>query len=80
MPQAVRAFLESTDYEHAVRLAIPLSGDSDTLAAITGGIAHAYYNRIPDEIGTQVREKLPAAFLETIDRFETTFGVGRRNS
>jgi ADP-ribosylglycohydrolase len=55
-------------------------GDSDTLGAITGGIAHAYYNRIPDDIVTQVREKLPQKFLTTIDQFEATFGVGRRDS
>ena len=70
MPEAIIAFLESTDYESAVRLAISLGGDSDTLAAIAGGIAHAYYNRIADDIVTQVREKLPQEFLETIDRFE----------
>ena len=80
VPEAIIAFLESDDYEHAVRLAVSLGGDSDTLAAITGGIAHAYYNRIPDDIVTQVRRKLPEEFLETIDRFEATFGVGRRQS
>ena len=80
VPEAILAFLESTDYEHAVRLAVSLGGDSDTLAAITGGIAHAYYVRIPDDIVSHVREKLPAEFLETIDRFEATFSVARRDS
>ena len=80
VPEAILAFLESADYEHAVRLAVSLGGDSDTLAAITGGIAHAYYNRMSDEIVSQVREKLPEEFLETIDRFETTFAVGHRQS
>ncbi len=80
VPQALIAFLESTDYESAVRLAISLGGDSDTLAAIAGGIAHAYYTRIPDAIVSHVREKLPQELLETVDRFEATFGVGRRQS
>jgi len=80
VPQAIIAFLESTDYESAVRLAISLGGDSDTLAAIAGGFAHAYYNRIPDDIVRQVREKLPEEFLETIDQFEARFAVGVRDS
>jgi ADP-ribosylglycohydrolase len=43
VPQAIIAFLESTDFEDAIRNAISLGGDSDTLAAITGGIAEAAY-------------------------------------
>ncbi len=43
VPEAIIAFLESKDYEDAVRLAVSLGGDSDTLACITGGIAQAYY-------------------------------------
>lgn len=43
VPQAVAAFLESTDFEDAIRNAVSLGGDSDTLAAITGGIAEAAY-------------------------------------
>lgn len=49
VPQAIEAFLESTDFEDAIRNAISIGGDSDTLAAITGGIAEAYYG-IPDNI------------------------------
>lgn len=49
VPQAITAFLESTDFEDAIRNAISLGGDSDTLAAITGGIAEAAYG-IPDWI------------------------------
>ena len=47
MPQAIRAFLESTDFEDAVRNAVSLGGDSDTLAAITGSIALAFYDKLP---------------------------------
>lgn len=49
VPQAVTAFLESTDFEDAIRGAISIGGDSDTIAAITGSIAEAAYG-IPDEI------------------------------
>lgn len=43
LPPAIVAFLESKDYETAIRLAISIGGDSDTIACITGGIAEAYY-------------------------------------
>ena len=42
MPQAITAFLESCDFEDALRTAVSLGGDSDTLAAITGSIAEAF--------------------------------------
>ncbi|MBI5211643.1 MAG: ADP-ribosylglycohydrolase family protein [Elusimicrobia bacterium] len=50
VPEAVTAFLESTGYEDAVRTAVSLGGDSDTLACITGGIAQAFYGGVPEEI------------------------------
>jgi ADP-ribosyl-[dinitrogen reductase] hydrolase len=49
VPQAIQAFLESTSFEDAIRTAISLGGDSDTLAAITGSIAEAYYG-VPKDI------------------------------
>ena len=49
VPQAVKAFLESSSFEDAIRTAVSLGGDSDTLAAITGAIAQAHYG-IPPEI------------------------------
>jgi len=48
VPQAIAAFLESDSFEDAIRNAISIGGDSDTLAAITGGIAEAYYGVPPD--------------------------------
>ncbi|WP_370597107.1 ADP-ribosylglycohydrolase family protein [Rodentibacter rarus] len=48
------AFLESDHFEHAIRLAVSLGGDSDTLAAITGSIAETYYGEIPTDIVEQV--------------------------
>ena len=50
MPQAIIAFLDSTDFESAIRLAVSLGGDSDTLACITGGIAEAFYKAFPQPI------------------------------
>jgi ADP-ribosyl-[dinitrogen reductase] hydrolase len=50
VPEAIIAFLESTDYENAIRLAVSIGGDSDTIAAITGGIAEAFYKEIPEDI------------------------------
>lgn len=47
VPEAMIAFLESTSFEDALRKAISLGGDSDTIASITGAIAHAYYGHIP---------------------------------
>jgi len=50
VPVAVQAFLESTDFENAIRLAISVGGDSDTIACITGAIAHAFYGTIPKQL------------------------------
>ncbi len=54
VPEAIIAFLESTDFEDAIRTAISLGGDSDTLACITGGMAQAFYGGVPDSIQQQV--------------------------
>jgi ADP-ribosylglycohydrolase len=50
VPVAVQAFLESTDFESAIRLAVSVGGDSDTIACIAGAIAHAYYGAIPKHL------------------------------
>jgi ADP-ribosylglycohydrolase len=57
VPQAIEAFLESTSFEDAIRTAISLGGDSDTLAAITGGIAEAHYG-VPEDIRARALEYL----------------------
>ncbi len=58
VPEAIIAFLESTDFESAVRFAVSLGGDSDTIACMTGGMAEAYYGGIPEEISSQVLKML----------------------
>lgn len=70
VPEAIIAFLESTDYEDAVRKAVSLGGDADTLACMTGGIAQAYYKAIPTHIIEEARRRLPDDFLAIIDEFE----------
>ena len=68
VPEAIIAFLDSSDFEHAIRLAVSLGGDSDTLACITGGIAEAYYG-MPEDIKQQVYNKLPNEFLKVVSEF-----------
>lgn len=69
VPEAIIAFLESADYEDAVRKAISLGGDSDTIACMTGGIAEAFYKKIPDDIITNARARLTPDLLQIIDQF-----------
>lgn len=54
VPQAIRAFIDSTDFEDAIRTAVSLGGDSDTLTCITGGIAQAFYREVPNAIVKKV--------------------------
>ena len=58
VPQAIECFLESHDFESAIRIAISLGGDSDTIANITGGIAEAYYG-VPEEMQSHALQMLP---------------------
>jgi len=72
VPQAIISFLESESYEDAVRNAISIGGDSDTIACIAGGIAEAYYREIPEFIVKRVKELLPADMKEILERFYKT--------
>ena len=74
VPEAIIAFLEAKDFEDAIRNAISLGGDSDTIACIAGGIAQAYYQDIPSKIVSNVRKRLPEEFLFIIDEFNTKYG------
>lgn len=75
VPQAIVAFLEADDFEDAIRNAISIGGDSDTLAAITGAIAEAYFG-IPQDIADRAMEFLDTELLEIVDAFEARFGSG----
>lgn len=69
VPQALQCFIESTDFEDAIRNAISIGGDSDTIGAITGAVAWAYYG-VSDEIKATARKYVPDELLEIVDRFE----------
>jgi len=75
VPESLIAFLESADYESAVRNAISLGGDADTMACIAGGIAHAFYGSVPETIAGEVRTRLPDGLLDVLDRFEHRYGL-----
>ena len=62
VPPAIIAFLESTDFESCLRLAVSLGGDCDTLTCISAGIAEAFYKYIPDWIVKEMWERLPLDF------------------
>jgi len=68
VPQAIICFLESTDFEDAVRTAISIGGDSDTIACIAGGIAEAFYG-VPDTLKAKTLERLPGEMVEMVERF-----------
>ena len=69
VPQSIIAFLESDNYEDAVRKAISLGGDADTMACIAGGIAEAFYKDIPELIRKETNDRLPDEFHQIIDEF-----------
>ena len=71
VPEAMVAFLDSTDFESAIRLAVSLGGDSDTLACITGGIAEAFYKTIPDNIALKIWDLIPESFKTILSAMET---------
>jgi ADP-ribosylglycohydrolase len=76
VPQAIIAFLDSTDFEDAIRKAVSLGGDSDTLACITGGIAEAYYKEIPKHMAERTMRIFPQIFNDVLEgiRKETVYG------
>jgi ADP-ribosylglycohydrolase len=73
VPEAIIAFLESNDFEHAIRLAISLGGDSDTLACITGGIAEAFYGGVPEWMETHAMNLLENRLQKLVIEFRARF-------
>ena len=73
VPQAIEAFLESESFEDAIRTAISVGGDSDTLAAITGSIAEAYYG-IPKDLYDTAITYLDEPLKQILFAFESVFG------
>ena len=68
MPVALAAFFDSDSFEDAIRNAISVGGDSDTIAAITGSIAEAFYG-VPEEIWQEARSLLTDELAEIVDKF-----------
>jgi len=68
VPEAIIAFLEATDFEDAIRNAVSLGGDTDTLGAITGSIAEAYYG-IPEWLMTECRKRTNKDMRVVLDDF-----------
>ncbi len=73
VPEAIIAFLDSETYEDAIRNAISLGGDSDTLACITGGIAEAFYCGAGETIEKEVKDRLTPDLLAVVERFQKTY-------
>ena len=74
VPQAFEAFFESTSFEDAIRNAISIGGDSDTIAAITGSLAEAYYG-IPTDIRKLALTFLDETLLSILNAFEAKYGI-----
>ena len=73
VPEAIIAFLESVSFEDALRNAVSLGGDSDTLACITGGIAEAFYE-MPQELRDETLKRLPEDIWEAYELFRWNIG------
>jgi len=69
VPRAIRAFIDSLDFEDAIRTAVSLGGDTDTLTCITGGIAQAFYKGVPESIQTQVYAILDERLGKITEKF-----------
>ena len=74
VPESIIAFLDSKDYEDALRLCISLGGDADTMGAITGAIAGAYYNKMPYALYNFGMEKLPKDIQNIVGLFNSEHG------
>lgn len=73
VPESIVAFLESADWETAVRHAISLGGDSDTMACIAGAIAEAFYGGVPAFVTAGTRQRLPADLLTILEAFRAKY-------
>lgn len=69
VPPALQCFFESTSFEDAIRNAISIGGDSDTIGAITGAVAEAYYG-IPDDLLEKAKSYIPEELLQMASELE----------
>ncbi len=75
VPESIICFLESESYEDAIRNAVSLGGDSDTMACICGGIAEAYYGHVPQPIIDRVKDFLTADLWEITNEFRRRYAI-----
>jgi len=73
VPEAITAFLDSSDYEEAIRLAVSLGGDADTLACIAGGIAEAFYGGVPRSIAERAMSILDEKLRTLVKQFREAY-------
>lgn len=73
VPEAVICFLDGRDFEDAVRNAVSLGGDTDTMACIAGVIAEAHWGGVPEAIEREVRSRLPQEFIDVLERFRAKY-------
>ena len=73
MPQSIIAFLEANDFEDAVRNAISLGGDADTMGAIAGGIAEAFFGGVPDAIKARTLAALDERLGAVVAEFSAKY-------
>ncbi len=78
VPPSIVAFLESDSFEDAVRNAISVGGDADTMAAIAGAIAEPFYGGVPEDIRAQTLARLDDRLRAIVERFCTAYPLGRR--
>jgi ADP-ribosylglycohydrolase len=74
VPQALQAFFESEGFEDAIRNAVSIGGDSDTIACMTGAVAEAFYGAVPDTIAKEVFKRLDEKLAEVTRRFLEAVG------
>jgi ADP-ribosylglycohydrolase len=79
VPEAIIAFLESSSFEDAIRKAVSMGGDSDTLACITGGIAEAFYGEIPEKMILETKRVFPQIFHKILDAMKINTAYGKQN-
>ncbi|WP_404308707.1 ADP-ribosylglycohydrolase family protein [Neorhodopirellula lusitana] len=75
VPQSIVAFLESSSVEDAIRLAVSLGGDSDTMACIAGAIAEPFYGGVSSSLWLPARERLDDALVATVDSFIAAYPI-----
>ena len=78
MPEAIIAFLDSDDVESAIRLAISLGGDADTLACMAGAVAQAFYKVVPAAIVAEVERRLTPELWALTQEFCERYAVRYR--